>query len=290
MPTSLSIRGSDPGSSTRVFQWPVLESGNASFENGVYSIACEDKERGKSFFLEHEVEGASLIERWIQAGKLVFVCSVAAPRSMYRVLHNAHVPRQSVEWEQEDLGEFPMFTPMIVTRDEIHHIADSSVDGLSRIWDGKEFLLPRGARVAVGPTFGFQSGISGLLEFNLDEGLEEGRFKVEPSSENGFTFKVHLAQNLYNHLRYQYQRTEPAGMNIMVHVVSAALARLRQDYSQDDGEEGWRSFPNLVGLADMLEQKGLGHWANEDFRSEVVATGLYPHKLPRESVAQDGQP
>lgn len=287
MPTTLSIRASDPCSGSRAFQWPVLESGNGSFENGVYSVVYEDRERGKSFFLEHEVQGAPLIESWMKEEELIFVCTVAAPRSMYRALHKSQERRQLIEWSQEDLGEFPIFTPMMVARREIHHIADSSADGLSRIWDGKELLLPRGARVAVGPTFNFQSGITGLLDFNLDENLEGGRFRIEPSSENGFTFKVHLARNLYDHLRYH--RRESAGMNIMVHVVSAALARLHQDYSQDDGEEGWKSFPNLVGLADMLEQKELRHWADEGFRPEEVATGLYPHRLPTESVAQDGQ-
>ena len=288
MPTTLSIRGSDPCAGSRAFQWPVIESGNGSFENGVYSVICEDKERGRSFFLKHEVHGAPLIEKWIQADKLIFVCTVASPRSMYRALHKAYQPKQSVEWRQEDLGDFPSFTPMILARHEIRHVADAKADGLSPIWDRKEVLLPRGARIAVGPTFRFQSGINGLLDFDLDPHLENGRFRIEPSSEDGFKFTVYLATDLHSYLRYQ--RNEPAGMNVMVHVVSAALACLRQDYFHDDGEEGWRSFPNLVGLADTLQQKGLLHWTDPDFKPEVVATGLYPHKLPKESVAQDGQP
>ena len=288
MPTTLSIRASDPSSGSRAFQWPVLESGNGSFENGVYSVVCEDKEPGKSFFLEHEVQSAPLIEKWMQADKLVFVCTVASPRSMYRALHKACEPKQAIEWEQEDLGDFPMFTPMIVARHEIRHVADSSADGLSRIWDGKDLLLPRGARVAVGPTFRFQTGISGLLDFSLEPALESGRFRVEPSLDDGFKFKVYLAPDLYTYLRYQ--RSEAAGMNVMVHIVSATLACLRQDYPKDDGEEGWRSYPNLVGLADMLQQNGLPHWSHDDFRPEVVATDLYPHKLPIESVAPDDQP
>lgn len=288
MPTTLSIRASDPSSGSRAFQWPVLESGNGSFENGVYSIVCEDKEPGKSFFLEHEVQSAPLIEKWMQADKLVFVCTVASPRSMYRALHKACEPKQAIEWEQEDLGDFPMFTPMIVARHEIRHVADSSADGLSRIWDGKALLLPRGARVAAGPTFRFEAGISGLLDFNLDPTLKSGRFRIKPSSDDGFKFKVYLAPDLYQYLRYR--RNEATGMNIMVHIVSATLACLRQDYSKDDGEEGWRSYPNLVGLADMLQQNGLLHWSHDDFRPEVVATDLSPHKLPIESVAQDDQP
>ena len=285
MSTTLSIRASDPGSASRAFQWPVLESGNGSFENGVYSVICRERERGKSFFLTHKVQGAPLVEKWMQTGKLIFVCTIASPRSMYRKLHKAQEPEQSIEWEPEDLGEFPTFTPLMVARHEIQHVVDSDADGLSPTWNGTNLHLHRGARVAIGPTFRFQSGISGLLDFNRDPSLASGRFKIEPSSEDGFKFKIYLAEDLYAYLRYQ--RKEPVGMNVMVHIVSAALACLRQDYSRDDGEEGWRSFPNLVGLSDMLQREKLEHWTDENFRPEVVATGLYPHKLPIESVAQD---
>ena len=285
MPTTLSIRASDHGSGSRAFHWPVLESGSGSFENGVYSVSCEDKERGRSFLLEHQVHGAPLIEMWMQAKMLLFVCTVASPRSMYRALHKSQSPRQSIQWNQEDLGDFPTFTPMIVARQEIRHVADAQADGLTPAWNAKELRLPKGARVAMGPVFRFQSGISGLLDFTLDPLLENGRFRIEPSSEDGFKFTVYLASDLHGYLRHQ--RNQPAGMNVMVHVVSSALACLRQDYQSDDGEEGWRSFPNLVGLAELLQQKNLPHWTDEDFRPEVVATGLYPHRVPLVSVAED---
>ncbi len=285
MPTTLSIRASDPGSGSRAFHWPVLESGNRSFETGVYSVTCEDKERGRSFLLEHEVRGAPLIEMWTQANMLLFVCTVASPRSMYRALHKSQSRKQSIQWNQEDLGDFPTFTPMIVARQEIHHVTDAQADGLTPAWHARELRLPKGARVAIGPVFRFQSGINGLLDFHLDPSLENGRFRIEPSSEDGFKFTVYLASNLHTYLRHQ--RNQPAGMNVMVHVVSAALANLRQDYGTDDGEEGWRSFPNLVGLAELLQQKQLPHWTHDDFRPEVVATGLYPHKVPIVSVAED---
>lgn len=86
MRTEISIRASDPNSSSRVFAWPVLEAGNASYPNGIYSFVCEDKEPGKSFSLMHSVRGASLITEWMESGKTSFVCSVAAPRSMYKKL------------------------------------------------------------------------------------------------------------------------------------------------------------------------------------------------------------
>ena len=277
MPTEISIRASDPGSSSRAFPWPVLEAGNASYENGIYSVGCEDQTPGESFFLHHSVKNAPLLEKWVESGQITFVCTVAAPRSMYRTLQASSDPEQLVRWDPADLGEHPMFTPMLVARGEISHVVDAETDGLSQIWHDKELHLPKGARVAVGPTFKFQSGISGILDFSLHQGLNPGQFRVQDSSEDGFKFKVYLAADLFQHLRYH--RRELVSGNIMVHIVSAALGILKRDYATDDDAEGWKSYHNLVGLAELLEAEGLGHWADDDFRPEEAATHLYPHRL-----------
>ena len=276
----ISTRASDPGSGSRAFPWPVLEAGNNSFPSGIYTVTCSDKEVGKSFDLRHGLRGAALLDQWLEQGRLDYVCTVAAPRSMYRMLHKSDAPEQLIAWQQQDLGEYPMFTPMIMARENIQHTVNAISDGLNRVWDGRELLVPKGGRVAVGYTFKFKSGISGILDFNLDEGLGPGQFRVQPSNEDGFKFKVYLASDLYQHLRYR--RDEIAGKNIMVHVVSAALSVLQRDYSGDDEEEGegWRSYRSLLGLADLLEQKGIPHWSDDDFQAELAATGLHPHTIP----------
>ena len=284
--TTISTKASEPGSNSRAFPWPVLETGNDSFPDGLYEVTCEDKEVGKSFKLRHEVQGASLIELWGQQGKLDFVCTVASPRSMYRTLHKSDMPVQSIAWDQQDLGEYPMFTPMIVAREAIQHTVSAATDGLNQVWDGREISLPKGGRIAVGPTFKFKAGISGILDFNLDDKLESGRFRIQASHEDGFKFKVHLATDLYQYLRHR--RNEQTGRNIMVHIVSAALSLLQRDYSGDDETEGegWQSYRNLIGLADLLEQKNLGHWSDENFQPEYTATGLYPHIVPTEGTKE----
>ena len=102
------------------------------------------------------------------------------------------------------------------------------------------------------------------------------------SSENGFIFKVYLAPNLYNYLKYR--RKEMPGTNIMVHIISSALGILQRDYSDATDEEGtgWQSYRNLVGLADLLQSYGAGIWSDEDFKPELAATMLYPHPVPVE--------
>lgn len=277
-PPKISTRAADPNPSSRVFPWPVLEAGNDSFPRGEYTVACENKEAGQSFALRHQVQGAPLIERWLDEGKVDYVCTVAAPRSMYRKLYKSGTRDQVIVWQQHDLGEFPMFTPMLVARKVIAHTAVAESDGLNPLWNGRELSLPQGARIAVGHTFMFNSGIAGMLDFVEDKSLPDGRFKVTDSTEDGFKFKVYLAANLHHHLKKC--RNDLAGKNIMVHIVSAALSLLQKNYKDDNEEEGgWKSFPNLKGLADLLQKHDLPHWAEDDFQPEYATTQLYPHKL-----------
>ena len=167
-----------------------------------------------------------------------------------------------------------MFTPTIVAAAEMRYTIDAHRDGLNPLWDGREVELPKGARLAIGPSFAFQSGLQGLLVFRDDEQMGAGQFRVEPSNEGGFQFNVHLATDLYRFL--VSHRHEAAGWNVMTGIVSAAFARLQKDYAGDDGEVGWKSHPNLIMLAEDLERRGLPMWTDEAFQPEVAATTLYP--------------
>ena len=280
MPMQISVCASDPSPLSRAFPWPVLEAGSGSFSEGIYTVTLEHKKPGRSFTLAHEIQGANLITKWIEEGKVRFVCSVAAPVSAYRTLHVSNTPEQTVEWDPDDVGSYPLFTPMIVSSADIEHIVNADTDGVSPLWEGKELHLLKGSRIAVCSTFALQSGVLGLLDFCLKEDYEPGIFKVEPSQEEGFKFRVYLAEDLFNHLKYK--RQEVAGANIMTHIVSASLTYLRNEVSGDDGEEGWESYINLRALADLLESRGLGHWGDDDFEPELVATSLYPHRIPTE--------
>ena len=175
---------------------------------------------------------------------------------------------------------------MIVSGSDIKHAIDAETDGVNPLWNGKTLQLPKGSRVAVCSTFALKSGLLGLLDFCLNEDYKSGTFKVEPSTEGGFKFKVHLSKDLFTHLKHLRQGT--TGANIMTHIVSAALTHLKNDFAQDDGKEGWESYINLKALADFLELKGLEHWDNDDFEPELVATSLYPHRVPSETQPEDG--
>ena len=279
----ISARATDPNPNSRALPWPVLEAGNASFPESEYSVTCENKETGQSFTLHHQVQGAPLIEQWMNEGKVEYICTVAAPRSMYRKIHKSGTPEQVIAWQQSDLGEFPIFTPMLVTRENISHTVIAVSDGLNPVWNGRKLRLPIGARIAIGPTFKFQSGIAGIMDFVEDKDLPNGQFKVTESLEDGFKFKVHLATNLHRHLKFH--RNDAAEKNIMVHIVSAALSLLQREYQDDNEEEGgWQSFPNLSSLATELQEHNIPHWTEENFQPELAATQLYPHILSLEDV------
>ena len=278
----ISVDASDPASAIRSFPWPVLEAGNGGFSKGVYTVDVEHRERGRSFELSHQIQGAALIERWIQEQKVSFACAVAAPVSAYRQLYRSSEPAHLVRWDPDDLGAHPLFTPMILSATELRFTIEAGRDGVNALWDGRTIDLPKGARLAIGPTFALQSGLLGLLDFRQDDELESGRFRMEASQEGGFRFNVYLAPDLHRFLRSH--RQEAVGWNIMTHIVSTALAQLHKAYQDDDGEEGWKSYANLVALADELDRRGLPHWEEESFEPELAATALYPHKT---AVAED---
>lgn len=272
----ISVNTSDPASAIRSFPWPVLEAGNGAFSTGVYAINIEHRERGRSFELTHRIEGAALIERWIDERKVRFACAVAAPVSAYRQLHGSSDAAHLVQWDPEDLGSHPLFTPMIVSASEMSFTIEARRDGVNALWDGRTIDLPRGARLAIGPTFALQSGLLGLLDFRQEDELGPGQFRIEASREGGFRFNVYLASDLHHFLRSH--RQEATGWNIMTHIVSTVLAQLHKDHRDDDEEDGWKSYSNLVALAEELERRHLPHWAEEAFEPELAATTLYPHK------------
>lgn len=274
---TIGVSTSEVASAIRAFPWPVLETGNGAFSDGEYAVSVEHREYGRSFLLTHQLSGAPLLERWGDEGKVAYTCAAAAPVSAYRQLHRSSDRSQLIQWDPDDLGCPPMFTPAVVAVGTMHYTIDALRDGLNALWDGRTIHLSEGARLAVGPTFALQSGLLGLLQFLEDQSASAGRFRVEPSHEGGFRFNVHLATDLFRFLRSR--RREPGRWNVMTHVVSAALARLQRDFPDDDGDEGWKSYANLVALSEELERRGLPDWSEDTFQPEVAATALYPHRM-----------
>ncbi len=254
----------------------MLESGNLSFPEGKYFVDFEPAKNGSAFRITHHVEGTPLVSRLIAERKAQYGCVVSSPLSSYRKTHLSFDSQHTVNWDAGDIGEPPLFTPLVVCiyADEI--VLDSSRDGVHAIWNGQRVNFKAGSRIAVGNVVQLASSIVHLLSLHADDSMNAGQFAVEIETEP-FRFRVNLHPDLHRFLRYP---TSVVRDNVMVHIVTACLARLKQDFSEDDGESGWESHRALKAFSDYLETNELPHWTDETFRPEKVATALYPLTIP----------
>ena len=111
MTHTVSTRSSDPAPLARARPFPVLETGNGSFPDAVYSVTIGTERPGQSIRVAHAVENAPLLQRWIADGAVRFLCAVSAPISAYRRVSKSDTPEQIVEWNLDDLGSPPAVHP-----------------------------------------------------------------------------------------------------------------------------------------------------------------------------------
>ena len=265
----------------RSHAFPVLEVGNISFPKGRYALEFDPGEDQSSFVLRHRIQGAPLISRLLAEGEARYVCAVSSPISSYRRTHVSRDPEQRIQWNQNDLGEAPLFTPMIVSVTSRKLQLSEQHDGVHQVWNDQLVRIEKGSRLALGHVVQLRSSILQLLSLQADEGLAEGQFRVDPETEQGFQFLVKLHPGLHQFL--QFEGTDGIRGHVMTHIVTACLAVLQRDFWDDSEEDGgWASHRNLRTFADFLESKSLPHWSEDDFRPEQVATALHPHVLPKQ--------
>ncbi len=283
---TIDTRARSSSSAVRTHEFPVLESGNLSYPDGRYSVEFLPGKDRVSFTLTHRVTGASLLSRLLEEGRARYLCAVSSPLSSYRQIHLSKESVQCIAWDIENLGEPPLFTPMIVAVVDMDLRLDRHRDGVHDVWDGQRIRLEKGNRLALGHVIQLQSSILHLLSFDADPSLEDGRFFVSAEEEQGFRFRVKLSPLLHQFLRHPAE--DGSREHIMTHIVTACLALLQREYQDDSDEDGgWKSHRNLCALANFMKDRNVAHWADDDFRPEEAATGLYPHALPPEHDGED---
>ena len=267
-----------PDSAVRAHAFPSLESGNTSFPEGRYVVGFEPAADASSFTVRHRIEGAKLINDVIAKGLVQFVCTVASPISSYRVSHMSVSSTQVIGWESGDLGEPPMFTPMVVVVSPFTKTLDRERDGVHELWHGRTVSFQPGMRLALSDVVLMRSSVLNMLIFERDPTLSDGAFHVEATDREGFQFRAHLAPDLHRFLKYDSE--DPHRSHIVSHIVSACFGVLKADYAEDEEEEGgWQSYRGLQAMAEMLKAHGLPHWSEADFSPELAATRLYPHRV-----------
>ena len=266
---------------------PVLESGNTSFPNGRYVVGFKPGADASSFTVRHRIEGAPLLNEVIAEGLVQFVCTVASPISSYRVSHASDSSTQVIEWKSDDLGEPPMFTPMVVVTVPFERTLDQERDGVHELWHGRTVGFENGMRLALSDVVLMRSSVLNMLLFEREPALSDGQFRVEAEEREGFRFRVRLAPDLHSFLKYDSE--DPRHGQIVTHIVSACFGVLKTDFASDEDEEGgWRSYRGLLAIAEMLNEYDLPHWSDDEFSPELAATTLYPHIVRASSEDDSG--
>ena len=271
----------------RTQHFPALEAGNISYPHGRYIVNFEPGLDQRSFSMFHSVENAPLIAQLIEDTNVLYICAVSSPISSYRKVHISNECQQTIEWNEDDLGEPPLFTPMIVLNTTFKKSINSELDGLHPLWNGREIEFTTGMRLAVGQVVHLKSSILHLLRFQHNDELGNGEFKVLAEVNEGFRFRVELAPDLHKFL--QYYAGNIVRDNIVTHILGACFSLLKTDFAEDDEiDGGWRSYRHLEALADFLESKSLPHWSDgEEFIPELIATKIRPHKLTESYSIED---
>ena len=131
-PYSIEAVSPAPSNAVRSHEHPMLESGNLSFPSGSYILDFQPGKDRSSYTITHRIQGAALLSRVLDAGNARFVCIVSSPISSYRRTHVSETPQHLVRWNAHELGEPPMFTPMVVCSEAQEIILSSNRDERAR--------------------------------------------------------------------------------------------------------------------------------------------------------------
>ena len=283
--------------SARMLPHPAIEDGNRSFPRGDYRVNREPSgNTDTGVILYHKLEGAPFIQSLIDRGDAKFACLVSVPKTGYRKLDISESSKQEISWDSDIVGEPPWLGPCILYVGEDREGGTwTQEDGVAEIWLNQEIYIPKGARLAKGRYLRPSSeiGHTNMIHAKKDETMKPGTFRVEANSNEGFSFSLIAATNIYEFIH------TPRGNlalrdSILTHAVSECFHILKTDYNapvedeennsnEEDGEgrnNEWKQFPNLVALSEWLGDKKVPHWSDYGFDAVKVATDLYPIGIP----------
>ena len=271
-------------SRVKALPYPAIEDGNFSFPDAVYEVVPRPSGNSATkVALRHELKGAAFVEELIRNGEAQFACLLSVPKTGFRKLCMANSNEQEISWDLDIAGETPILGPVIVYVGKRISRKLTEKDGVAGIWQNQEIDVPRGARLARGRYLRPANTMQQLLRVQCNMGMEKGGFTVKANSNDGFYFSLEAALDIFQFLQNP-QGELALRKSILVHAVSQCLNILKSDYdaSREDDETGqWEQYRNLKSLSDLLAEKNMGHWSDEDFDPVRVATGLYPIEIPR---------
>ena len=277
------------GLTPRIAGYPILAPGRLDYaETHAYEIeqtSVQDQPKD-SIGVLHRVRGDNLVSQLVSQGKANFAITVVSPTCAYRkVERSAENPEQvneGIQVEQHiatatDQFRHPvMFQPSVITNSAVNRITVESSHGVDRLWSGTEINLPAAAVIAVQPFQSAKTTVQSILRLKKASpgSLNPGSFEVKDVTEEGFYFLVEVAEDLFNGLR------NPVSFKHRDSIYSMALAQgleiLRTDYCDRDM---WREHQHLRMLFQMLKQRSLPTWEDEEFKANQAASAFHPHHL-----------
>ena len=268
------------GTTSRPLPYPTIEDGNLAFPKGEYNAHFQASgENGGT--LHHRLEGARLIQKLIDQGKAEFACLVSAPGMGYRELQRTEPKKdqQKINWDLEVVGnQVPMLVPVILyTGNDLNHKLTEE-DDVAEFLLNQEICIPRGARLAKGCYLRHSLTISDLFVIRKKENMKPGSFTVKRLTQGGFfRFGLYAHPDVFYLLQ---RRGNELCESIYTHAMSGCFSILK-NWSNENSEDQWTSYPNLVALSDHLRRHIGADWSDIEFDPIKAATELRPIKNVR---------
>ena len=240
----------------------------------------------------HNVSGQNLVAEYLRGGMASFAVEVASPYATYREVRVAgqtgvREAVQEVAWNADDVVPPVYVRPMVVaTIEKPRRLRLNGKHGVHEVWKGVAVELLGGTILAHDRFWRASSTWQSLIRLvsNEDGTLSAGTYRVETSTSEGFHFRVQMHPELYARMiSPEDRRTYLHGQSILTGCLARGLELVKEEF----GANGrWREeYPVLRALHEMLDEKGLPTWEDDDFPADEVASKLRPVEF---GAATDG--
>ena len=271
------------GTTSRLLPYPTIEDGNFAFPEGKYDADFQPSGKNGGT-LHHNLKSAPFIQRLINQGKAEFACLVSAPSMGYRELQRADPlkDQQKISWDLEIVGkQVPMLGPVILYVGDDSNYTLTEKDGVGKFWQNQEICIPKGARLAKRRYLHRLLTIHNLLIIRRNKDMELGSFTViEHIQNDSFLFSLEAHPDIFYFLKKHKKSRNKLCESILTHAISGCFSILKDRYrsSNEDGEDCWMRYPNLVTLSDHLHRHIGADWNDTEFDPIRAATELRPIK------------
>ena len=273
-----------------------MASGSLDYaENHTYEIeqATDNSRSAGTIGVLHRIRGNNLVSELLMQKKAHFACTIVSPTSAFRRIEKAvEIPQQvgeGVQLEQqieiisEQFAPPVMFQPSVITNTEVNQFTAKKSHGVDELWIGEKIEFPIAAIIAVQPFWSAKTMMQSILRLKKisDGSLNPGSFEVKDVTEEGFYFLVEVEESLFNCLR------NPESFEHRDSIYSTALSQglsILRDEVRYKERNYWIEQHNLKLLYQMLKERDIPTWDDDDFKPNQVAASFHPHRV---KIAQD---